>query len=269
VEVTSAAGTTLTVTRGVDGTTAFSHNIAAEVVHGITARDVAEPNTHINANSGVHGATGAVVGATDTQTLTNKTISADNNNIVGFPASSFLVSNASGKADGSAAVKAIPSGTVVGTTDTQTLTNKTLTAPAATGSLASFGEAWTSYTPTWGGGGPSIGNGTLAGSWVAIGKVIHYRITLVAGSTTTFGSSSWTFTLPTAAHAGITANALIGAGSAYDVSGVAVKGLLATWVSGQLVAAIATDSGSFLSGSVPFAWANTDVLSLAGTYEAA
>lgn len=60
----------------------------------------------------------------NTQTLTNKTISADSNTISGIAASSFVLSNASGNIDGSASQKAIPSGVVVGTTDTQTLTSK-------------------------------------------------------------------------------------------------------------------------------------------------
>jgi len=64
-----------------------------------------------------------------TQTLTNKTISADSNTLSGIAASSFVLSNGSGNIDGSAPQKAIPSGTVVGTSDTQTLTNKTLTSP--------------------------------------------------------------------------------------------------------------------------------------------
>ena len=80
------------------------------------------------------GASGDVT-TTGTQTLTNKTISTDNNTINGIAASSFVLSNASGVIDGSAAQKAIPSGAVVGTTDTQTLTNKTLTDPAIVGTI--------------------------------------------------------------------------------------------------------------------------------------
>ena len=80
------------------------------------------------------GATAAVVDtgltlADGTQTLTNKTISADDNTISGIAASSFVLSDGSGNVDGSAAQKAIPAGDVVGSSDTQTLTNKTLTSP--------------------------------------------------------------------------------------------------------------------------------------------
>lgn len=74
VSVTAAAGTTLTVTRGIDSTTAFAHNAGATVVHGITAQDIREANAHVNADSGVHGVVGSLVGTTDVQTLTNKTL---------------------------------------------------------------------------------------------------------------------------------------------------------------------------------------------------
>lgn len=74
VEVTAASGTTLTVTRGVDGTSGTAHVTGAVVAHQVTARDLDEPNAHVNASASVHGLSGSVVGTTDTQTLTNKTL---------------------------------------------------------------------------------------------------------------------------------------------------------------------------------------------------
>lgn len=76
VDVTAVGGLTLTVTRGVDGTAATTHNIGAVVRHVTSARDFTESRTHEASTSGVHGVTGNLVGTTDTQTLSNKTLSA-------------------------------------------------------------------------------------------------------------------------------------------------------------------------------------------------
>ena len=76
VTVTNAAGTTLTITRAYDGTSAAAHNVGARVRHVSSAQDFRDSRNHENANSDVHGigATASVVGTDTTQTLSNKTL---------------------------------------------------------------------------------------------------------------------------------------------------------------------------------------------------
>jgi hypothetical protein len=106
---------------------------------------------------------GTVVGTSDSQTLTNKTISADNNTLSGIAASSFVLSNSSGNIDGAAAQKAIPSGVVVGTTDTQTLTNKTISGSSNTLSNIA-NSSLTNSSITINGSAISLGGSTSVGT---------------------------------------------------------------------------------------------------------
>lgn len=109
VDVTAVQGLTLTVTRGVSGTTPVAHDAGATLDHVTSARDFSEPQTHIAASSNVHGVSGALVGTTDTQTLTNKTIDGSANTLQNIPLSAIQGSSG-----------------LVTTSGAQTLTNKTL-----------------------------------------------------------------------------------------------------------------------------------------------
>lgn len=76
VEVTALGGLTATITRAIDGTSATTHNGGAVVRHVSSARDFADSRNHENSTAGVHGLAmgSSLVGSTDVQTLSNKTL---------------------------------------------------------------------------------------------------------------------------------------------------------------------------------------------------
>lgn len=75
VYVSNVVGTTMTIARGQNGTAAVTHNAGAVVRHVIVAQDLTDFQDHAASTTGAHGISGAFVGTTDTQTLTNKTLS--------------------------------------------------------------------------------------------------------------------------------------------------------------------------------------------------
>lgn len=76
VTVTALVGTSLTITRGVDGTSGRSHSAGVSIEHGVIALDFTNFRAHEAAGSNVHdvGSGASVVGTTTTQTLSNKTL---------------------------------------------------------------------------------------------------------------------------------------------------------------------------------------------------
>jgi hypothetical protein len=130
VKVTAVSGNTLTVTRGYDGSTAKTHTSGAKVRHMAIGEDLRLAAAHRAASAAVHGLSGTVVGTTDTQTLTNKTLY--------DPVITGTATNNGTITGGviNAAELQVAGDDVVTEDGTQTLTNKTIASPSITGDVS-------------------------------------------------------------------------------------------------------------------------------------
>jgi hypothetical protein len=169
VDATAVSTNTLSITRGIDGSSGQAHSAGAVVRHMAIGRDYRESNAHIEASTGVHGISNSstIVGTIDAQTLTNKTLTAPtitNPSISGAGVDASIVfEGATADAYETTLTVVDPTqdntitmpnttGTVVIATAVQTLTNKTLTSPTISGSpvitgLSSAGMSTSSATP--------------------------------------------------------------------------------------------------------------------------
>lgn len=231
VLVTAVAGLNLTATRGYDSSTAQSHSLGAAVRHSHAGIDFRDSRNHENASTGVHGVTGAVVGTTDTQALTHKDLSSATNTFPSTLATDAEVSAAQAAAVATAAVATATVATnlaahaadtsthgvavaIVGTTEAQTLTNKTLALGSNTvsGTTAQFNAANTDGDFATLAGSETLSNKTLAAPVFSGDYVGSVKFARKAGSESVTSSTTFqddddlTFTVE--------------ANSTYEVTGV-------------------------------------------------
>lgn len=160
MDVTGASGTVLTVTRGVAGSAAVDHLAGANIRHAVDGRDFNDWSDHAESSS-AHGTSGGVVGVTNAQTLSNKTLVLPSiGAILNASATLFLPTDGTqiASADGSDVLfdktifnPSITSGSadfdnlflggvgVVTLSDSQTLTGKILSGAELTGSITNSG----------------------------------------------------------------------------------------------------------------------------------
>lgn len=117
----------------------------------------------------------------------------------------------------------------------------------------------TNYVPTWTGGSPTLGDGTLNASYVYDGDTCRGNIQLTIGSTTTLGSGAWSFSLPKQCARNVS-------GSCYveDASPVAVyAGTSHIQAAASTVrAAISGFTSAYLGSATPIAWATGDKIEI-------
>lgn len=149
--------------------------------------------------------------------------------------------------------------------------NTVLTVDSSTATGLKYSADYTAYTPVWSansGTAPSLGNGTLNGRYLLVGKLCQVQIFFQAGTTTTFGSGGiWQFTLPFNSNE-LSANTGGFSGSAY-VEDAFIAGYQAVAIrkgGGANSCQIAMSSSSFLTSVVPFTWANQDYFNLSMVY---
>lgn len=183
---------TYKIVRGQDGTTPTTHTALDTVKHMIVGSDLQLPHDHIDETS-AHGATGAVVGTTNTQTLTSKTINLTSNTLTGTTAQFNT---------------ALSDNNFVTQAGTETLTNKTLTSPSITSpSISSPTFTGTITLPTDAGGlspvgsmimfaGASAPSGWLLCQGQAVSRTTYSGLFGVIGTAYGVGDNSTTFNLP-------------------------------------------------------------------------
>ena len=129
---------------------------------------------------------------------------------------------------------------------------------------------WTTYTPAWTAPttNPVLGNGSISGRWIKIGRMVHVQIGLTWGSTTTGGSGTWAFSLPVAALAGVGGQGWVGAAYALSAAAFNRTGVFVVNAS----ATTGYPDGDNLNGwnaTSPQTWAVNDSFSFNVSYEVA
>jgi hypothetical protein len=136
--------------------------------------------------------------------------------------------------------------------------------------LTGIQAAWGAYTPNWTAvtTNPTIGNGTLVGAYLQVGKTIHFRITVTFGSTTNIGSGGYFFTLPFAPSSAYTYGGPIGTAGCYDSSANAIYPRHALFNTGSQIH-LFDNANNRVNQATPVAWATNDTIQISGVYETA
>lgn len=128
-----------------------------------------------------------------------------------------------------------------------------------------------SYTPSWVSTGvqPAIGNGQINGRFARSGKFVFFEVNIIMGTTTTFGTGDYHFTLPSTFRINSQLGSVWGAARALD-TGVANRGGQVMGIAGGVqdrIRCLNPGLTTFWGAASPHAWGNADELIIMGEYE--
>ncbi|MFI1287464.1 hypothetical protein ACH4VM_02950 [Streptomyces sp. NPDC020792] len=134
-----------------------------------------------------------------------------------------------------------------------------------------FFGAWTTYTPAWTGAttNPAIGNGSLTGRYMKVGRTCDVRIEVLMGSTTTYGSGGWSLALPFAAAATDQQIGIVHAHQSQRIQGAFTIAAGATVGLPFFPTTASPTNLNWVASTVPVTWAAGGRLSVYCRYETA
>jgi len=216
-----------------------------------------------------------LVGTGTTQTLTNKTLTSPAISGGTIDNATVTVDSISGHSSATVVTVAnlqISNG-VLNSANAVTATSIAAGAvqPQALVTGTGSGWAWQSFTPTL--TNLTLGNGTLTGSYIQIGKTVFGRISFTLGSTSAVGTTP-TFSLPVTAKSGYSAAESYGTAQILH-TGNYINPAITVSASTTTVQVWALNaSGTYatyaqITASVPFTWGAADAIYVYLQYEAA
>ncbi len=136
-----------------------------------------------------------------------------------------------------------------------------------------FTGLWTAYTPTWTSSGtaPVLVNGTIQGRYCQMGKLVIAEGRMNAGTSTTYGTGTYSWSLPVTSANPFSGNSAIGTvwirdSSAGDFQGVAIDAGTTFIVR---PGASAFGGNTAVGQTAPMTWASGDWITWFLCYEAA
>ena len=132
-----------------------------------------------------------------------------------------------------------------------------------------IGAVWEEYTPAWTGSvtNPAIGNGTIAGRYARLQKIIIAQGIIIVGSTTTFGAGGYRISVPITARADAFLPSIgMGLDASAGYAGYSGGGI---WVTNTTLEFRIGDNITVWAPTVPFTFANADQFRWTAIYEAA